>query len=153
MTRQHLGPTRRGQAALGPDSTRPRLDTARQHLAPTRHGQAALGPDSTRPGSTWPRLDTARQHLGPDSTRQHVAPTRHGQAALGPDSSRLSSHLSPPLAFWMPAEKNASLKKSSEPAKTTRALLRAWSAAINSVSLPTACGNWNRGGKMGNREQ
>ena len=46
-------------------------------------------------------------------------------------------------ALWTPDVKNSSEKKSREPETTTRALLRAWRAAINTVLFPTACGYYD----------
>lgn len=55
------------------------------------------------------------------------------------------------MAFCTAELKKASLKKSREPLKTTRALLRACSPAISSVFFPTACGYC--GATRGNRAQ
>ena len=51
--------------------------------------------------------------------------------------------LAGPSALTMLASKKSFEKKSNEPTNTTRALLRAWRPATNSVLLPTACGYLN----------
>ncbi len=56
----------------------------------------------------------------------------------------ISSYFCPPLAFCTPEVKNSSLKKSRDPTNMTRALLRAWRAAISRVFLPTAWGYWKQ---------
>lgn len=59
-------------------------------------------------------------------------------------STESPTYFWPPLAFCTLAEKNSSLKKSRDPTKTTRALLRACRADISTVFLPTACGNYTK---------
>lgn len=49
----------------------------------------------------------------------------------------------PGVAFCTAELKKASLKKSREPLKTTRALFLAWRPAIRRVFLPTAWGYWH----------
>lgn len=57
-----------------------------------------------------------------------------------PQPEKQTHLLEPGVAFCTAELKKASLKKSREPLKTTRALLRACSPAISSVFFPTACG-------------
>ena len=47
------------------------------------------------------------------------------------------------MAFCTAELKKASLKKSREPLKMTRALFRACSPAMRRVFFPTACGYWS----------
>jgi len=56
------------------------------------------------------------------------------------EARRLTYLLEPGVAFCTAELKNASLKKSKEPLKTTRALFRACSPAIRRVFFPTAWG-------------
>lgn len=48
------------------------------------------------------------------------------------------------MAFCTAELKKASLKKSREPLKMTRALFLAWSPAIRRVFFPTAWGYWEQ---------
>lgn len=62
--------------------------------------------------------------------------------SLGRNAQKLVHLLEPGVAFCTAELKKASLKKSKEPLKTTRALFLAWSPAIRRVFFPTACGYW-----------
>lgn len=60
-----------------------------------------------------------------------------------------SPHLwAPGVAFCTAELKKASLKKSREPLKMTRALFLAWSPAMRRVFFPTACGYWQQNGAV-----
>lgn len=94
-------------------------------------------------------MPTPRQRsLQPNDTQP---PTLHLQLegsslpSPSPPARAASAHLWEPGAAFCTAElKKASLKKSREPLKTTRALFLAWSPAMSSVFFPTACGYWER---------
>lgn len=91
-------------------------------------------------------LQQSLQIMGcPEDTRVKRFSSRCTQTSY----SKLWHYLwAPGVAFCTAELKKASLKKSREPLKMTRALFLAWRPAIRRVFFPTAWGYWGQKGQV-----